>query len=45
MATKRKTQSKQKKKKKFLINQMKLRKKKKGDPTIQKFGDMAEDAK
>ena len=44
MATKRKTQSKQKKKK-FLINQMKLRKKKKGDPTIQKFGDMAEDAK
>ena len=24
---------------------MKLREKKKGDPTIQKFGDMAEDAK
>ena len=44
MATKRKTQSKQKKKK-ISHKPNEIKEKKKGDPTIQKFGDMAEDAK
>ena len=34
-----------KKKKKFSHKPNEIKEKKKGDPTIQKFGDMAEDAK